>query len=410
MGFGRVPPQQTETLETATDAVEAALDQALQFPAESASDTELCEWVIRSPRLRAKFDALMARATAAADRADVSAVLDLRKTDQVVGAKTGGDPAIARVSLRIGSWMQDFPGLESAFAAGDLTTEHLELIRIGCDNTRTHAALIRDQELFIEHATTLPFVKFKVAARYWAHVNDPDGEEPRDQVVSTRLRAVRLADGTVSVTGRFDPLMGQALLTALHEEEEKLFRTDAEDDVSRSVGKRRADALIGLISRGHDQGGSGTPRALINIVMSQSVAEQTLERLDNALVEVELDPTDVDGRCEFLDGHPLHPALALATLGVATLRRHVMDATGRMLDVSLNARAFPDWMKNAALIESRGLCSEPGCDAPFHWLQGDHRKPDSKGGATSYENLDPLCGPGNRHKGDRWDKPGTGAG
>lgn len=403
MEFGESSQPSSSVLGDVTAAVEHALDRALAFPADSASDVELCDWLIRSPRLRAKFDALMARVTSAADRAEAAQTMKLRKTDQVVGAETCADPATTRFDLRVGEWLQDFSELEAAFARGVMTREQLELIRKGCDNIRTHAALVRDQHLFVEHADLLGFNEFKAAIGYWLLVNDPDGEEPRDQVINTRLRAVRLPDGTVSVTGRFDPLMGEALLTALNEEEQKLFRRDAEDDVTRSSGKRRADALIGLVSRGHEHGGSGIPRALINIVMSQSVAEQALARLDNPLIDISLDPDDIDGRCEFIDGQPVHPALALATLGVATLRRQVMDAKGRILDVSLNARSFPEWMKTAALIESRGRCSEPGCDAPFHWLQADHRRPHSRGGPTSLGNLDPLCDPGNKHKGDRWD-------
>jgi hypothetical protein len=142
---------------------------------------------------------------------------------------------------------------------------------------------------------------------------------------------------------------------------------------------------------------------LINIVASSTVAEQTLARLDDDSVEIGLDFQDPDGRCEFVDGTPVHPAFLLAAFGTAVFRRHVFGARGRPPDVSVNARSFPTWMKNAALIESRGRCSSVGCDAPFHWLEADHKKPHAKGGETSLGNVQSLCRPENQAKSDTWE-------
>ncbi len=52
---------------------------------------------------------------------------------------------------------------------------------------------------------------------------------------------------------------------------------------------------------------------------------------------VPVHPFDVDGRCEFIDGQPVHPLLVAAVLGlhrfdIATLRRYVMTADSRILD------------------------------------------------------------------------------
>ena len=72
--------------------------------------------------------------------------------------------------------------------------------------------------------------------------------------------------------------------------------------------------------------------------------------------------------------------------------------------MSLNARAFPEWIRNTALIEARGRCREPGCDAPFRWLQTDHIKPHTKHGPTRLDNAQTLCDPHNKRKKDTWDK------
>ena len=85
----------------------------------------------------------------------------------------------------------------------------------------------------------------------------------------------------------------------------------------------------------------------------------------------------------------------------------ILSADSRALDVSVKTRSFPQWMRDAVLVTTRGQCSEHGCDADFHWLHMAHRKPRAKGGETSFENLDPLCPTTNRQKSDTWTEPDT---
>ena len=115
-----------------------------------------------------------------------------------------------------------------------------------------------------------------------------------------------------------------------------------------------------------------------------------------------LDATDIDGRCELLGGTPVHPKYALILMMQAMVRRQVLTAKNVTLEASYETRLFPDWMKHIRLVETRGQCVVEGCDAPHTWLQADHRQPDAAGGLTELSNLDPMCGPDNKHKSDRW--------
>ena len=83
----------------------------------------------------------------------------------------------------------------------------------------------------------------------------------------------------------------------------------------------------------------------------------------------------------------------------ATLRRYVLDADSRVLDVSVNARSAPEWMRTAAIVQSRGQCDQHGCDAPHSWLQMDHVNPVDNGGETRFDNIQPGCRPDNQAKG-----------
>ena len=85
----------------------------------------------------------------------------------------------------------------------------------------------------------------------------------------------------------------------------------------------------------------------------------------------------------------------------ARVRRQVLGAKNVTLDASYETRLFPDWMKYIRLVETRGQCTVPGCDAPHTWLQADHRQPSSKVGQTTLSNLDPMCAADNKWKSDR---------
>jgi hypothetical protein len=169
-------------------------------------------------------------------------------------------------------------------------------------------------------------------------------------------------------------------------------------------------ALKALIIRGFARPDGTFPVPLGNIVMSLKVAEWALNTLNGGDPgdHVPVHPTDVDGRCELIDGTPIHPFLAVHALGLINadgtanpinLRRYVMEADGRILDISVNARIFPEWMRTGALVQSRGHCETHGCDAPHHWLQMDHVDPVDNGGQTNFNNVEPRCGPDNQAKG-----------
>lgn len=69
-------------------------------------------------------------------------------------------------------------------------------------------------------------------------------------------------------------------------------------------------------------------------------------------------------------------------------------------DLGHDVRLFNDVQKNALLVESRGQCTTPGCDAPFAWLQADHMIPYvNKNGLTDLSNGIIKCRPDNHRKG-----------
>jgi len=390
------------TLEQALANVSDALDRVAALPTMTAPNSDVLAALEAVPVLRNKLDALASKISRAAELSRAVNREGCRDAALWMGKHTGAAPKHARADVRAARWLVAFGEFAEAHETGVLSRDHIRLLR-QADKPITHHKLVRDQAVLVETARTCSFAGFEIAVQYWINLADPDGDIPAEQVRTNAVSVARRSDGSVSFKGELDPLLGTAFNNALIAEFEKLDAADSEQP-GPYPGRRslRATALANLVAKGSTRADGTIPAPLINVVASQKVAEDLAEGL-----VPHLDPHDIDARCEFLDGTPLHPAFAAKLLPRAIFRRVIFGADSRPIDVSVNTRLFPRWMKDVALIQTRGNCTEPGCDAPFHWLQGDHRIPRSKGGPTSLDNLDPLCKPANLIKSDRLppDKP-----
>jgi len=397
------------------ERVQADLSELANRGVSFRQADDLLAVVVAAPRLRSQIDYIAATSTAEMDRWSIAADFGYRTVDQLVGDRTGADPRQTRADVRLGRWIDDFELLSESFGAGDTLTCHVEHLRRSIHNPRTRKQLIDDQALFIEFAADYDFADFEAACLYWKNANDPDGAEPKEQIGSTYLRARKRGDGCVKIDGLLDPLMGDSFMTMWEHEKQKLFRSDQTNDETlgafnqldpRGEGQRGARALMALMTRGFARADGTFPVPLINVVASHGLIEELLIRLSqpsNDLLPLAFG--DIDKRCELIDGTPLHPAYLLATLGLATFRRQILTAAGRSIDVSVNARCFTPWQKQALLVQARGRCTSPGCDAPFAWLHADHTHPHSKDGPTKLANGNIKCGPHNLAKGNKPERP-----
>lgn len=382
--------------------IEKSVDTALAVLDFTADRAELNEATFAFAALRNKIDSLDAKLATTANAAGIHFGSRIRSMPAYIAAQSSTDPAVVRRALRRGEWLRDYPVFAAALEAGELSVAQLDYIRINLDAAHTRADLRNDQQLLVDTTADLTFKDFKKAAAYWMVLRDPDGKEPKDQIDKTKLSLRKGRGGRLLLDGETDAISGQAIQTAVDAEAQKLFREDAENGVERTETQRRMAALHNLIVRGAARPDGTHPTPLVNLVMSQKVVEWLLTQLDadEPADHVPVRWNEVDGRCELIDGTPIHPNHALATLGIATLRRYVLDADSRLLDVSVNARSFPQWMKIALHVQARGACETHGCDAPFHWIEADHVEPHSRGGPTRLANGQDQCGPDNHAKTD----------
>ncbi len=364
---------------------------------------ELGERCLSLQNARQRLDGLIAVGIAEAERAGVAANAGVRTMAQYIASRTHASPDALRADQRVGVWVGQFAQLEEAMLNGLLSRQHVDLLR-RTDNIRVFAAMQRDQALFITLAGDLEWKSFKNCVKDWLMVNDQDGPNPEDhEVDNTCTITTDTATGRVKLTLDLDPLSGGKLKQALADEENRLFNQDQEDGTIRTASNRRAEAAANLIERGAGRSETNA-KPLIHVVMSLKVLLHALAQMAKDPSEQDftsiLDPNDVDGRCELLDGTPIHPKYALVLLMQARVRRQVLSAKSKTLNASVRTRLFPQWMKDIKLVETRGQCETAGCDALVHWLQADHHTPYSHTGQTTLHELRTLCRPDNLAKSD----------
>ncbi|MCP5032004.1 MAG: DUF222 domain-containing protein [Actinomycetia bacterium] len=344
-------------------------------------------------------------------------------TGAAVAAHGGTNPRVTRADQRRGLWLLGFPVIAGAFSSGSISQAHVEAFK-GVENPRTTTALLEAQEYLVEAAIRCRWDQFQQVLRYWVHGADPDGEEPNDQNEKRSVDYSTNGDGSVSGRFRLDPLAGHAFTTTMGRLVQRLWRQDQETGSTRTVTQRRADAFMILVRNGAANPDGNLPGALIHIVMSQTVAEHLLTKVPRTegpqpqpqpdqthrpADEVPLDPDDVDGRCEFINGVPLHPHFAAAVMATAQFRRLIFSTNGEILEHGHKTRFFPPHAKQALLVKARGRCRYPGCDAPLTWLEADHLIAWNRNGPTNTTNGQILCSRHNKLKNDNPpDKEGGG--
>ncbi|MDH3684417.1 MAG: HNH endonuclease, partial [Acidimicrobiia bacterium] len=145
------------------------------------------------------------------------------------------------------------------------------------------------------------------------------------------------------------------------------------------------------------------PAPLVHLVIGHQVVAQLLAMLGGdgpGPDELDLDPDDVNRRCELVDGTPVHPRTAVAAAALGSFRRQVLRAPSETTDLGRTVRAFPSALKAALLVAARGRCQVWGCDAPIGRLQADHIKAWNRHGPTALHNGQILCDTHNRRKRD----------
>jgi hypothetical protein len=359
------------------EALEAAAASLLAVDVTALSDAALVEAVkVLRPvvcRVQAAetrlVGAVHARGAASLEGA-VSTVAWLRNRlhDGAATAKVKSAVALARLPL-----------VAAAFAEGELTDQHVEVIAKVARDITDAALTGGAEELLLEQARQLaPKALLPVAERIRDHLDPAAADRRRLKRLTDRwLQVDRTFDGAVSVTGLLDPDAGELLITTLA----GLMPPPSVDD-ERTGAQRRADALLDLcrLAANHSPvAGGEKPQVIVTV---------DLATLRNQLSTNPAGALSVGATLG--SGWSIGPDTARRLACDAKVIPLVLGGPSEPLDVGRLTRSCPPALRRALVFRDGG-CRYPGCDRPPEWTDAHHIQHWIAGGLTSLTNCVLLC-------------------
>ena len=308
---------------------------------------------------------------AAAIRAEAVAELRRREGSEVTETVLQKDGLLARgkakSELETAQQLEQLPKTREGFQSGEISPDNARIIAGAAQRGN-----IDEQEL-AEIAKNQAPDKFAGTVRRHERDRSPDdGEANLKRQRSRRYARIKtdVDDGMMVLYGRFDPVTGARIETALSAKMRELWRE--EDPGNRvTAGQRMADALEQLLTgpRGKTKNGRVQDVKLLLIADYNTLNNQIR-----------------DGRLG--DGTPIPPG---------ELRRLACDAqilpavfAGRSQPMDLGqSRRTANGAQRAALIARDRHCV--GCGARAAWCQAHHIIHWADGGPTSVDNMVLLC-------------------
>jgi hypothetical protein len=367
------------------DRLDSILGDLLGLDFDTLTDDELHELVVAIQRQSHRLSALRAKLISAWDGRRVWADDGSRSAAHRLAREAHMAVGTAKIELRRARGLRSMPHTATALASGSLSPDHVDLLARANDGDRC--------ALFVDHEETLveesKLLRFRDACRmvdYWRQRADAAGCEDE----AARLHAGRHAtvaktiDGVVDLRALLDPVGGAAFKAELDRLERQQYLDDKKGGTMRTVGQRRADALVEMARRSRTSAPGGLrPRPLITILVGDTSFTHT---------------------CELAEGTVIAPGQVVPLLSEADIERIVFDGPDRVLSVS-RRRQFTGALRRAIEVRDRHCQHPSGCDEPADNCDVDHRRPYAEGGQTSQENGEIECRPHNRDKAKHSKKP-----
>ena len=367
------------------DGLDTALGDLLELDPDDLTDGELHELVVSVQRQSHRLATLRAKLISAWDGRGVWADDGSKTAAHRLSREASMSVSSAKVEMRRARQLRSMPHTAAALGSGALSPDHVDLLARANHGNRT--ALFADhEETLVDQCKLLRFPDACRMVDYWRQCADAEGTEDEAE----RLRAGRYAsvaktiDGVVDVRALLDPVGGAAFKAELDRLERQLYLADKKSGTPRTIGQRRADALVEMAQRSRTSAPGGLrPRPLITVL----VGEASFARV-----------------CELSEGSVITPGQVVPLLSEADIERIVFDGPDRVIGVS-RRRCFTGALRRAIEVRDRRCQHPSGCDEPADNCDVDHKQPYTEGGETSQENGEIKCPPHNRDKAKRDKKP-----
>ncbi len=269
------------------------------------------------------------------------------------------------------------------------TSEGLRKGQIPYDNARILAKASQQGEIdetdLVHKARTESPDKFAGTVRkYEQERSQDDGMSRLEHQRSRRFAKIKTSvdDGMTVLYGRFDPVTGALLETALSQKMDELWREEDPRDRA-TAGQRMADALVGLVTRedtDEDGGRVRGPRLLL--IADYDVISGELR----------------DGRLG--DGTPIPVEKVRDLACQSDILPAIFKGVSQPLDLG-RARRIASPAQRVALVARDKACV--GCGATANWCQAHHIIPWAVQGNTDLADMCLLCSRcHHRVHDDRW--------
>lgn len=367
------------------DQLAAALDELLELDPTTLSDADLHDTVVALGRQTSRLHAAWCQLIGAWDDRKVWA----DNGSKAPGARLSRDCRMRKAAadhlVHQARELASMPATAAAFAAGEITSDHVDLLAAANTSNRT-AAFTDDEADLVELCKTPWFTNAVRAVSYWKQLADSDTAEDE----ADRLRQGRHATiatgwrGEVVLNAILDPIGGATFEAELHRICERLRLQDEHDGTVRTIKQRRADALVEMAMRSATAPADGLrPRPLLTVTIG-------------------IEPFNT--LCELATGTVIAPGQLVPLLSDADIERIVYDPPNRRIEASYK-RTFVAGVRRIIEVRDRHCQHDAGCDVPASRCDVDHIIPHSDGGITCICNGRLLCPTHNRHPQLRNPKP-----
>jgi Domain of unknown function (DUF222)/HNH endonuclease len=273
--------------------------------------------------------------------------------------------------VSVGKNLQRMPESVQAVSCGEIGFAHLKAM------ARTAAALGTnfDEAPLLGKARESSPGKFYYLCQHYRHSTDREGyeAEQKEQVENRMLWISTCEDGTVQLTGYFDPEGGATLRTAF---EPLARRSGAYDDRSRE--KRLADAAVEVAAHALEMG-------LIPQQGSQRTHLQVTTSLETLLGLSGAPAADLE-----FSSLPISSKTVERLACDSSVTRILLGSDSMVIDVGRAKRTISGPARKALNVRDRG-CTWPGCERPASWTSGHHIQHWLHGGSNAPANLTLLC-------------------
>src|ERR1700734_892101 len=358
-------------LENFADALEALIESG----AENYGDGESIEAL---HQMQTRLDSFVTEACAAFEVGEEWAVDGAKTAASWIATRCRVARRAAKRRVRLGRTLRHLPEVAQAWRQGTIGSDQAGAIA-AARRHRTEAAMARDEAMLVAQAQELGFEDFTRVLEYWKQLADSDGAEASDEerkaarnvFFESSLGAMWLGQMTLGpisgsiVAGELNRLEHDLFEADCAQAKERLGRTGRIDELARTSGQRRADALVEMATRSRTAPAEGIRPAPLFTVF---VGYETMY-----------------GRiCELENGTVMAPSPVSPWMDSAYFERAIFSL-GNRIDVSVRARLFTGGTRRAIELRDR-ICTHPYCYEPAERCQGDPIETWAEGGPPPQEN------------------------